>query len=405
MRDSLFRMAFVLGLLTAVGPFAIDMYLPALPAMAGDLATTESVATLTLAIYFLSFGLAQMVYGPLSDAMGRKRPMIIGALIFTVASIAAGCAPSIDWLIAARAVQGFGAAALMVVPRAVIRDVASGPAAARAMAAIMMVLSISPLLAPLAGSMVLAWSSWRGIFLILAMASLLSLPLIQFALPETLSSIHQRPVRVAPIWAGIKRLLSDRRFMGLTMMAAFGIASLFVFISAASFVYSQQYGLSPTEFSFAFAANAVGFFIASQFAGRLSERFGMGRVISWAVTGLAMCSLVLAGVIWMGLDTLPVLMAGLGLVFTCLGLVVPTAMVMSLDPHPDIAGLAASIGGSAQMVTGAVMIALSSPFMDSSALTMTAAIAVCTCLAWVASTLSKALGDPHTRIAPVPDRH
>ena len=134
MRDPLLRMAFVLGLLAAVGPFAIDMYLPALPRVAEDLGTNETVVALTLAVYLLAFGLAQMVYGPMSDAMGRKRPMAIGVGTFALAAIAAALAPSIGWLIAARAVHGFGAATLMVVPRAVIRDVATGPDATRIMA-------------------------------------------------------------------------------------------------------------------------------------------------------------------------------------------------------------------------------------------------------------------------------
>src|SRR5690606_10645506 len=206
MRDSLVRVAFVLGLLAAVGPFAIDMYLPALPQVAADLGTAESAVGLTLAAYLLTFGLAQMIYGPMSDAMGRKRPMLVGVGIFAAASIGAAWAPSIGWLVASRAIQGLGDAALMVVPRAVVRDVASGPEGTRVMAVIMIVLSISPMLAPLAGSVVLAWGSWRGIFWLLAVAAFLDLALIGFALPETLPSVRQRPVRLAPIWAGTKHL-------------------------------------------------------------------------------------------------------------------------------------------------------------------------------------------------------
>lgn len=389
MRDSLVRVAFVLGLLAAVGPFAIDMYLPALPQVAADLGTAESAVGLTLAAYLLTFGLAQIIYGPMSDAMGRKRPMLVGVGIFAAASIAAAWAPSIGWLVAARAVQGLGAAALMVVPRAVVRDVASGPEGARVMAVIMIVLSISPMLAPLAGSVVLAWGSWRGIFWLLAVAAFLDLALIGFALPETLPSVRQRPVRLAPIWAGTKHLLSDRRFMGLTMTGAFGMASLFVFIASASFVYTQQYGLGPAGFSVAFAVNAVGFFAVSQLSGWLSERFGMMRTMSLGVSGFVASALVLAGVVRVGFDTLPVVMAGLFVIYAWLGLVIPTAMVMSLDPHPDIAGLAASIGGTAQMLIGGVMIALSGPFMDNTASTMVVAICLCACLAWAAIALSR----------------
>jgi len=149
MRDPLFRMALVLGLLSAVGPFAIDMYLPALPRVAADLGTTEAGAALTLTAYFIVFGVAQMIYGPMADAVGRKPPMAVGLAVFLLATLAAALAPDIDWLIAARGLQGLGAAALMAVPRAVIRDKASGPEAARMMAAVMIVISVSPMLAPL----------------------------------------------------------------------------------------------------------------------------------------------------------------------------------------------------------------------------------------------------------------
>ncbi|PHQ68145.1 MAG: Bcr/CflA family drug resistance efflux transporter [Paracoccus sp.] len=388
MRDPLFRMALILGLLAAVGPFAVDMYLPALPQVARELNTTETGAALTLTAYFVTFGIAQMIYGPMADAVGRKRPLVIGVVIFLVATVAAALAPSIGWLIAARAVQGLGSATLMVVPRAVIRDLATGPAAAKMMAAIMIVISISPMLAPLTGSLVMAWGGWREIFGVLAAAALLSLCLILFVLPETLPAENRRPVRLAPMLSGAKRLLGDRRFMGLTMIGGFGMASFFVFLSTASFVYTRQYGLSPTGFSIAFAINAIGFFTASQFAGPMAARFGMERVIALAITGFAALTLLLTAVVWSGADALPVVVAGLFVANACLGLVIPTAMVMSLDPHPDIAGMASSLGGTIQMLTGGAMIVVTGPFMDNSAATMVPAIALCAGLAWVSAALS-----------------
>lgn len=388
MRDPLFRMALLLGLLSAVGPFAIDMYLPALPEVASDLGTSEAGAALTLTAYFIVFGIAQMIYGPLSDALGRKPPLVIGVAIFLAATIAASLAPDIGWLIAARAVQGLGAATLMAVPRAVIRDMATGPAAARMMAAIMIVISVSPMLAPLTGSAVMAWGGWREIFAVLAVAAAVSLGLIVFALPETLAVTQRRPVRLAEMLAGARRLLGDHRFLGLTMIGGFGMASFFVFLASASFVYTRQYGLSPTGFSLAFAVNAIGFFSASQFAGRLAERFGMERVISLAITGFALATLLLAAVVLAGIDALPVVVAGLFAGNACLGLVMPTAMVMSLDPHPEIAGLASSLGGTVQMLTGGLMIAVTGPFLDNTAATMVPAIALCAVLAWVAAAAS-----------------
>ncbi|MBK4217008.1 multidrug effflux MFS transporter [Paracoccus caeni] len=388
MRDPLFRMALILGLLSAVGPFAIDMYLPALPHLAVDLGTTKARAALTLTSYFIVFGLAQMIYGPMSDAIGRKKPLIIGVVIFLIATIAASMAPSIGWLIVARGLQGLGAATLMVVPRAIVRDMATGPQAAKMMAAIMIVISISPMLAPLTGSIVMAWGSWREIFAVLAVASLLSLGLILFVLPETLSVQRRQPVELEPMLAGAKRLLTDRRFVGLTLIGGFGMASFFVFLSTASFVYTSQYGLSATGFSIAFAVNAIGFFSASQFAGKLAMRYGMERVISLAITGFAGVMISLAAVVLLGIDALPVVIAGLFMGNACLGLVMPTAMVMSLDPHPDIAGLASSLGGTIQMLTGGVMIAATGPFMDNTVATMVPGIALCAGLAWLTAALS-----------------
>lgn len=388
MRDPLFRMALVLGILSAVGPFAIDMYLPALPQVAADLATTEAGAALTLTSYFIVFGIAQMIYGPMADALGRKKPLVIGVAIFLAATVGAALSSGIGWLIAARAMQGLGAATLMAVPRAVIRDVATGPEAAKVMSTIMIVIAVSPMLAPLTGSLVMAWGGWREIFAVLAFAALVSLGLILFVLPETLAPENRRPVSLAPMLSGARRLLTDRRFMGLTMIGGFGMASFFVFISTASFVYTRQYGLSPTGFSLAFAVNAIGFFAASQFAGPMAQRYGMERVISLAITGFAGFMIALALIVWLGLDALPVVMAGLFLGNACLGLVMPTAMVMSLDPHPDIAGLASSLGGTFQMLTGGLMIALTGPFMDNSAASMVAAIALCAALAWCAAALS-----------------
>lgn len=388
MRDPILRMALILGLLSAVGPFAIDMYLPAMPQVAADLHVDEATAALTLTSYFIAFGLAQLIYGPMADALGRKLPLLLGLGIFVVATIGAGFAPDINWLITARAIQGFGAATLMVVPRAVIRDTASGPEAARMMAAIMVVTAVSPMLAPLTGSLVLAWGDWRVIFLILAFAAIISLALVLFVLPETLHPEHRQRIEAKPMLAAAKRLLTDRRFMGLTMIGGFGIASFFVFIATASFVYIKSYNLSPTEFSLAFAFNAIGFFTASQFAARLTARYGMEKVISLAISGFAAALFVLTLVVWAGFDSLYIIIAGLFVGNACLGLVLPTSMVMSLDPHPDIAGMASSLGGTLQMLTGGVMIALAGPFMDNSPLSMVVAIAVCALLSWVAAALS-----------------
>lgn len=388
MQYSMFRMALLLGALSVISPFAVDMYLPALPRIAADLHSSQGAAQATLTVYILCFGLAQMLYGPMADAWGRRRPLVLGLAVFLAGSIAAAFAPDMETLLLARAIQGFGGATLMVVPRAVIRDLSTGPDAARMMATIMMVISVSPMLAPLAGSGVIALASWRWIFGLLSLASVIGLALVLFRLPETLAPEHRRPVRPRAMAAAMGKLLRDRDFMGLTFIGGFGMASFMVFLAAASFVYTQDFGLSPTGFSLAFAVNAIGFFTASQFAGRLGEMFTMQRVIALAVTGFAATILALAALVWAGFGTLPVVMAGLFVGNAFLGLVIPSAMVLALDPHPEIAGFASSLGGTLQMFAGGLMIPLLAPFLNGTALPMVGGIALCAVLAWVAAFLT-----------------
>lgn len=375
------RIALVIGLLGAVGPFAIDMYLPALPQVAADLSASPQATQATLSVFFAAFGLSQLVYGPLSDQFGRKPPLYVGLAIFLVGTIACAFAPTIGTLIAGRLVQGLGAATVMVIPRAIIRDLHTGPAATRLMATVMLVISVSPMLAPLAGSGVMAVAGWRTIFGVLALAAALSLALTAFALEETLPPERRVPARPRQLVAGTWRLLRDPEFLGLTFIGGFGMASFFVFIASASFVYTEQFGLSPTGFSIAFALNAIGFFAATQAAASLGERYGMGRVVRLAVTAFAVVACLLVLLVLAGLGSLPVIVAVLFVANAFLGLVIPTVAVMALDPHPDIAGLASSLGGTLQMLTGGVMIAAAGPFFDGTALPMVVAIAAAGVLA------------------------
>ncbi|NND17986.1 MAG: Bcr/CflA family efflux MFS transporter, partial [Silicimonas sp.] len=193
------RTALVLGLLSAVSPFAIDMYLPAMPAIEEGLGTTVAGTQATITAYFLSFGLAQLIYGPLADRFGRKPPIYAGLGIFLVGTIFCALAPDIRWLIAARFVQGLGGAALMVVPRAIIRDLYTGAQGTKLMALIMLVISVSPMLAPLVGSGVIAFGGWRAVFWVIAAATLVSLTLLTVAQPETLAPENRAPIRIASL--------------------------------------------------------------------------------------------------------------------------------------------------------------------------------------------------------------
>lgn len=377
MTPSLFRTAAILALMSMVGPFAIDMFLPAMPAIAEDLGAPETAVQGTITFYFLAFGLAQLVYGPWADMAGRKAPIYTGLAVFALGSVWAVLAPGIEALIAARVVQGLGGAAMMVVPRAIIRDLYTGHEATRLMSLIMLVISVSPMLAPLVGSGVIALAGWRGVFAVLGAVAVACLALAAFAQPETLPPERRVPVNLAALGRGARTLTRAPVFLGLTFIGAFGMASFFTFISFAPFVYQQDFGLTPTGFSLYFAVNAIGFFGASQVAAPLGMRFTAARVMLVGVIGFATFTALLLGLELGGVASLPVITACLFAANACLGLVIPTSMVMALEEHGDIAGLASSLGGTLQMITGGAVVLLAGPFFDGTALPMIATITAC----------------------------
>lgn len=389
MTQSIARPALVLGLLSCIGPFAIDMYLPAMPAIGESLGTSVQAMQGTITAYFLAFGLAQLLYGPWADQAGRKPPLYAGIAVFCVGTLICAFAPTVTMLLIGRAVQGFGGAALMVVPRAIVRDLSTGNDATRLMAAIMLVFSVSPMLAPLAGAALLAFTGWRAIFLALLIAAAVSLAMLTFAQPETLSRENRQRFNVSETLRGARRLLTDRTFLSLTFMGAFGMSSFFVFLASATFVYTETYGLSPTGFSLAFAVNAISFIGASQFAGPLGLRLGAVALMRWATLGFAVATCALFALALAGQVGLYTCIIGLALGNACLGMVIPTAMVMALDDHGDIAGLASSLGGTLQMLTGGVIVAAMGPFFSASPVPMIGIIALCALVAFGLSRLTR----------------
>ncbi len=392
------KYAVVLGLLSAVGPFAIDMYLPALPAISADLDATTAATQMTLMVFFVTFGVAQLAYGPISDMIGRKKPLYFGLAVFALGGIGSGLAPSIEWLIFFRFIQGIGAAAAMVIPRAVIRDLHTGVEAARLMSTVMLVFSVAPILAPLIGSLVIVPFGWRAVFVAITLVAMLGIVLVALALPETLGPERRSRFSFATVRSSFATLFRDPRFLGLTFIGGLGLASFFAFIANASFIYIDHYGMSPMQFSIAFSVNAVGFIGASQFAARLAGRHGFNRVITTAVSAYAAIALALLAVTAIGFDSLPVLMTGLFLAFSCLGLVIPSSMVMALEEHGPIAGVASALGGTLQFLTGAVMITIASLVFDGTSLPMVAIIAACSVGAFTLAMLTL-----RRRTQPVPE--
>src|SRR4051812_27462123 len=385
MTSSFTRNAIVLGLLSAVGPFAIDMYLPALPSIAADLGATTAATQMTLTAFFIAFGLCQIAYGPLSDVYGRKPPLYAGLTLFTIGSIGCALAPNVGWLIACRFLQGTGAAAMGVIPRAIIRDLHTGVEATRLMALVMLVFSVSPILAPLTGSALIVPFGWRAVFVAVTVAAMIGLALTISLLPETRPAAERIKADIGSVVGSFGELLRDRRFLGLTFIGGLGMASFFAFLSTSSFVYINHYGLSPTQYSMAFSVNAIGFIGTSQFAGSLGARFGMERTVRWAVCCYAAFAVLLLALTLIGFDSLRVLIPLLFVTFAFLGLVIPTTMVLSLENHGPIAGIASALGGTLQMVTGGIMIMIAGLFFDGTSLPMVGTIAFTASAALVVS--------------------
>jgi MFS transporter, DHA1 family, multidrug resistance protein len=379
------RNAIVLGLLSAIGPFAIDMYLPALPSIATGLNASTAATQATLMAFFVSFGLCQIVYGPISDIVGRKPVLYVGLALFILASIGCGLSPSIHWLIGFRFLQGIGASVSMVIPRAVVRDLHTGLDATRLMSLVMLVFSVCPILAPLIGSGLIVPFGWRAVFAGVTVAASLGFLLVGFLLPETRPPQHRVGGSLKTVLNGYGRLLRDGHFLALTFMASFGMGSFFAFLASSSFIYIEHFGMTPTQYSFAFGINAVGFIGASQFSARLAARFGLVRVVATAIVWYAVMAALLFATTASGFTSLAVLMTLIFLAFAGLGLVIPTTMVLALDNHGPIAGMAAALGGALQMVVGAVIMAAVSAFFDGTALPMTATIALCAAVAFTLS--------------------
>ncbi|KQO14455.1 MFS transporter [Acidovorax sp. Leaf76] len=349
-----FKMALILGLLSAIGPFAIDMYLPALPEIGASLGAEVSAVQWSLTAFFVSLGVGQLFYGPISDMVGRKPPLYAGLLLFTLASVGCALATDIETLVALRFVQGLGAAAGMAIPRAVVRDLHTGTEAARLMSLLMLVFSISPLLAPLAGSGVIALTGWRGVFWAVAVAAVAGLVLVSQGLQETRPAADRLESSLGSALSGYALLLRDWHYMGLVFIGGCSMAGFFVYLAGSPFVLINHYGLTPVQYSLAFSVNAAAFFAAAQFNAQLGGRFGLVNTVKAAVTGAGVIMVALLAYYLAGGDQLAVL---LGLYFfasALMGLVIPTTSVLALEEHGAIAGTASALLGTLQMLIGAV---------------------------------------------------
>jgi MFS transporter, DHA1 family, multidrug resistance protein len=345
----------VLGALIALGPFTIDMYLPALPTISTDLLTSSATVQLTLTGTLLGLGLGQLVIGPLSDRFGRRLPLLAGTAVHVLASALCLIAPSIEVLGGLRVLQGLGAAAGSVIALAIVRDLYTGRAAATLLSRLILVMGVSPVIAPTVGGYILAFTSWRGVFAVLAVIGLVLIPVAARALPETLPPERRQTTGVFGTLRTYGRLLRDRTFLGLVLVAGLAMSAVMAYVSGASFVFQEEYGLSEQVFGLVFGTAAIWLIAATQLNPVLLRRFEPRQLLLAAVVAGSAAGLVLLTVALLGLGGVIGFLVGLWLVLFAVGLALPNAPAVALSRHGEAAGTAAALLGAVQFGVGAIV--------------------------------------------------
>lgn len=368
-----------LGSMTALGPFTIDMYLPALPDIGADLGVSSSTVQLTITGTLMGLALGQLLVGPLSDTLGRKKPLLAGIGVHILASLLAVFAPSIAVLGILRVFQGMGAAAAAVVTMAIVRDLYSGNTVAVVMSRLMLVLGVAPILAPSIGGALLVALDWRGIFVVLALIGVGTAMIGAFGLSETLPKEKRRPSGLTSVLRTYGSLLGDRTFMVLTLVSSVGMASLFAYVSGASFVYQDQYGLNQQEFALLFSAGAIALIGASQVNVRLLDRWTPQQITKWALVAAVVSGAVVITVAVLELGGLAGFVIALWVMAGAIGFVLPNAPALALARHGEAAGTAAAMLGAFQFGVGAAIapaVGLLGNTSTALAVTMTACVSL-----------------------------
>ncbi|MCC2595201.1 multidrug effflux MFS transporter [Pusillimonas sp. MFBS29] len=373
----------LMGLLTAIGPLAIDMYLPAFSAITHGLGAEPGQVERTLASYLLGLATAQLFYGPLADRYGRKKPLALGLIIFTIASIGCAYTDSIEHLTFWRIAQAFGGAAGIVIPRAVIRDNYDTRDASKALSLLMLIMGVTPILAPILGGQILIYGSWRGIFAVMTTCSALLLIAVVFTMRETL-----KPERVLLLGAGtIARnyltLLGHKRFMCYTLAGGFGAAGMFAYIAGSPHVFLNVYGIDPRYFGLLFGANAAALIFAAQVSARLLNRHTPETLLRRSQRILLGVALVAVALTLLDLINLPLLMICLMSFMASQGFVNPNSAALALREQGQRLGFASAMMGTLQMLCGAAAGLAVSLWQSPSPLSLTTILALCACLSWL----------------------
>lgn len=376
-RPSTTRLAIILGILTAFGPLSIDMYLPGLPAIGADFHVSSAEVQLTLSMFFVGLAAGQALYGPLSDRLGRRRPLLFGCALYSLASLGCALAPSVGSLVGLRIAQAIGGCAGMVIARSVVRDLFDAQESARMYSFLMLVMGLAPVTAPLIGGQLLVSFGWRAIFWLLAGFGLLCLALVLFGLPESLPPERRARVGLGQALATYGRLLADQRFIGYALAGGFISAGMFAYISGSPFVVIELYGVAPQRYGWIFGTNALGLIAASQINRWLLRRYRADSIVAGALIAIAAAGLVLTLMAATGAGGLAGLLAPLFICIAGNGLIGPNTTAAAMAPHGRIAGSASALLGTLQFVIGALSGMLVGLLSNGTALPMAGVIAGC----------------------------
>src|SRR5918999_2740728 len=369
------RLVAILGALTAIGPLSIDMYLPALPQMAADLSTGPVQIQLTLTACVVGLALGQVVAGPLSDAWGRRRPLLIGLAAYATASLLCVVAPTVETLIGLRLIQGAAGGAGIVIGRAIVRDLYDGAALARVFSLLMMVMGLAPILAPVLGGQLLRVTRWSGVFVVLGGVGVVLCLAALLGLRETLPRDDRGDGGLRGTLSTFRGLVSDWAFLGYAVCSGMAFAAMFTYISGSPFVLQDIYGLSPQAFSLVFGANAFGLVAASQVGSVLVGRVAPRTLLAAGLTMLVIGGIGLAAAVLAGAG-LPAVLPALFLVVSAQGLIGPNAMALALSGRPaQVAGSASALLGLTMFATGGTVAPLAGIAGPDTALPMALVIA------------------------------
>ncbi|MFH8349146.1 multidrug effflux MFS transporter [Streptomyces sp. NPDC018045] len=378
-------MVMVLGGLSAVSPFAIDMYAPGFPEIVTSFGTSRTAVQLSLTACLAGLAVGQVLLGPVSDAMGRRRLLLAGSGLFGALSLVCACAPSIAVFDVARLLQGIAGGAGIVIGRAVVSDRFTGTHAARRLTTLSVIGSTAPVLAPVAGGLLLGVGSWRLVFVALAVTGLLLLAAIWAWVPESLPAARRRTGGLPAVLAAMGRLLRRRVMVGHLLVMGCALAALFAYITGSPFVFENLYGLSPTGYGLVFATNAVGTVVTGTVFGRLAGRVRLNLLLTVGVAVTVVSLVTLVTLLAVGISTFPTTWACLFGLTSGFGLVLPASTTIILAVGSDAPGAASGMLGGAQFVLGAAAAPLPGVLGDTTA--MSTAVVVLGCVLLSATAL------------------